>query len=279
MVLAFIAFVAAVVNGAVGYGFSSIAAPWALLYLPSRALNPVLVAVEVPLNLYMLLANRRAVPAVRRRIWPLIATLLPGVALGAATLVRISPTWLRAATYILLLPIVAGQAIGYRRRAPLRLRHAAAIGLPLGTVYSTTTISGPLIAVVIQDEFASASEFRAAIALVRTSESLITAIAYFATGLYTEATVPLCLSMIAGVALGVPVGGAFARSTNPLIFRQLSISFNGSIIFLGLLSVLRALACPAAPFSSTLAVILMVSVALLFWSMHATVVRSVTRAN
>ena len=138
-------------------------------------------------------------------------------------------------------------------------------------MYSTTTISGPLIAIALHDEFASASEFRAAIALARTCESLTTAIAYFATGLYTEATVPLCLSMILGVALGVPVGGALARSANPLIFRQLSISFNGSIIVLGLASVLRALTYPAATFSSALALILMASVPLLFWSIHAIV--------
>ena len=41
---------AATVNGALGYGFSSITVPLALLFLTNRALNPALVLVEVPLN-------------------------------------------------------------------------------------------------------------------------------------------------------------------------------------------------------------------------------------
>ena len=48
MVLA--TFVAAIVVGALGYGFSSIAVPIALLAVTSRVLNPALVLVEVVLN-------------------------------------------------------------------------------------------------------------------------------------------------------------------------------------------------------------------------------------
>jgi uncharacterized membrane protein YfcA len=41
---------AAVVNGALGYGFSSITVPIALLFLVNRILNPALVLIEVVLN-------------------------------------------------------------------------------------------------------------------------------------------------------------------------------------------------------------------------------------
>ncbi len=50
IVLASITFLAAIVNGALGYGFSSITVPLALLFLSNRVLNPALVPIEVVLN-------------------------------------------------------------------------------------------------------------------------------------------------------------------------------------------------------------------------------------
>ena len=49
---------AAIVNGALGYGFSSITVPLALLFLTNRVLNPALVPIEVALNAYVLWVNR-----------------------------------------------------------------------------------------------------------------------------------------------------------------------------------------------------------------------------
>ena len=55
-----ITFGAAIVNGALGYGFSSLTVPLALLFLTNRVLNPALVPVEVVLNAYVLWVNRDA---------------------------------------------------------------------------------------------------------------------------------------------------------------------------------------------------------------------------
>ena len=54
---------AAIVNGALGYGFSSITVPLALLFLTNRVLNPALVLIEVALNAWVLWVNRAAVNA------------------------------------------------------------------------------------------------------------------------------------------------------------------------------------------------------------------------
>ena len=68
---------AAVVNGALGYGFSSITVPLALLFLSNRVLNPALVLLEVPLNAYVLWVNREAIPNVWRRVLPIVIGLAP----------------------------------------------------------------------------------------------------------------------------------------------------------------------------------------------------------
>ena len=61
LALVVIAFGAAAVNGALGYGFSSITVPLSLLFLSNRVLNPALVMIEIALNAYVLWVNRDAV--------------------------------------------------------------------------------------------------------------------------------------------------------------------------------------------------------------------------
>src|SRR5262247_751956 len=110
-----ITFIAAIVNGALGYGFSSITVPLALLFLTNRVLNPALVPIEVVLNAYVLWVNRASLPGVWRRVLPIVIGLAPGVMLGTALVSQVSPGWLKFGTFIVLLPLILIQAAGYRR--------------------------------------------------------------------------------------------------------------------------------------------------------------------
>src|SRR5437867_13206605 len=104
LVLVLITLLAATVNGALGYGFSSITVPVALLFYANRVLNPALVWIEVVLNAYVLWVNRTSIPHVWRRVVPMIVGLAPGVALGTSLVHRVQPGWLKLATFIVLLP-------------------------------------------------------------------------------------------------------------------------------------------------------------------------------
>src|SRR6516165_10695408 len=64
IVLSGIALFAAFVNGALGYGFSSLTVPVALVFYVNRLLNPAVVVIEVFINLYVLLINLNGVRAV-----------------------------------------------------------------------------------------------------------------------------------------------------------------------------------------------------------------------
>src|SRR3954468_9007704 len=89
-----ITFGAAIVNGALGYGFSSITVPLALLFLDNRTLNPALVLVEIALNAYVLWVNRRAAGDVWRRVLPIVVGLVPGIVVGTVVVVRVDGSWL-----------------------------------------------------------------------------------------------------------------------------------------------------------------------------------------
>src|ERR1044071_2792147 len=110
-----ITFGAAIVNGALGYGFSSITVPLALLFLTNRVLNPALVPIEVALNAYMLWVNRSGLPGVWRRVLPIVIGLAPGVLLGTTVVSSVNTSWLKFWTYVVLLPLILIQAAGYRR--------------------------------------------------------------------------------------------------------------------------------------------------------------------
>ena len=76
--LAGITLFAAFVNGALGYGFSSLTVPLALVFYTNRTLNPAVVLVEVLINLYVLFINLNGVPAVLKRVFPILIGPLRG---------------------------------------------------------------------------------------------------------------------------------------------------------------------------------------------------------
>src|SRR6516162_7350202 len=189
--LVLITLFAGIVNGGLGYGFSSITVPLALLFLSNHVLNPALVLIEVALNAYVLFVNRDAIPAVWRRVAPIVLGLLPGVIAGTLVVSRVTPAWLKLWTYIILLPLILIQAAGYRRP----IRSEKSIGLPfgfgLGVLYSVSTISGPPLAVMLNNQGYDKREFRAALGLIRLAESTFTAIAYLSAGLIGTASIQM----------------------------------------------------------------------------------------
>jgi len=232
---------AATVNGALGYGFSSITVPLALLFLTNRVLNPALVLIEVVLNAWVLWVNRDAFQQVWRRVLPIVIGLAPGVVVGTIIVTQVSPGWLKLATYVVLLPLILVQAAGYRR--PIQSERSAwlAFGGGVGLLYSVTTISGPPLAVMLNNQGFAKREFRAALGLVRLAESTFTACAYLSAGLFTSASISLIPQILPGVAIGVPIGAFLIRRIRPETFRRVCMSFDAWVVAFGVSTLLRDL--------------------------------------
>jgi uncharacterized protein len=241
LALAAITLLAAVVNGALGYGFSSITVPVALLFLSNRVLNPALVLIEVVLNAYVLWSNRDAVPLVWRRVQPMVIGLVPGIVLGTAVVSKVNPGWLRFATFLVLLPLILLQAAGYRR--PIRSERSAglAFGGALGVLYSVTTISGPPLAMMLNNQGLAKREFRAALGLVRLAESSMTAVAYASAGLFSVTSLALIPWVVPGIVAGVPIGALIIQRVHPETFRRICMSFDAWVVAFGLSRLLQEL--------------------------------------
>ena len=238
LVLLSITFFAAFVNGALGYGFSSLTVPVALLFHSGRILNPALVLVEVFINLYVLFINRGSVRAVWRRVYPILIGLLPGIALGSYVLASIHPGWLKFVTYAFLLPLILLQAAGVRRP----IRSEKLLGLPfgagLGFLYSVTTISGPPLALLFNNQGLVKQDFRAGLALIRVAESALTAFAYWQLGLFVADSFEIASTIVPAVLVGIPLGAFAIRHLDAETFRRVCMSFDVWIVGFGLSRVL-----------------------------------------
>jgi uncharacterized protein len=232
---------AAVVNGALGYGFSSITVPLALLFLTNRVLNPALVLVEVVLNAYALWVNRASLPLVEPRLRLVVIGLLPGVLIGTLIVSRVQPGWLKLATYVLLLPLILLQAGGVRRPVRAERTAAFALGGGVGVLYAVTTISGPPLAMALNNQGFSKREFRAALAYVRLAESSLTAVSYAAAGLFIRESFALIPAILPGVLIGVPLGAALIRRLPAETFRRICMSFDAWVVSFGLSTLLQQL--------------------------------------
>jgi uncharacterized membrane protein YfcA len=277
IVLAGIALFAAFVNGALGYGFSSLTVPLALVFYTNRVLNPAVVLVEVLINFYVLFINRKGVRTVLKRIFPIVLGLLPGIAVGASILASVHPGWIKLVTYMVILPLILLQAAGWRRP----LGSTWLVGLPFGTalgiLYSVTTISGPPLAILFNNQGLVKDEFRAGLALVRVVESSVTAVVYFQLGLFVAESQNLLSVILPVVLVGIPLGAYVIRRLDAETFRRICMSFDAWIVGFGLSRVLIELNLMQSPLAySIMVVTILIDICLLyiFFSKKAASMRS-----
>ncbi len=258
IVLLGITFFAAFVNGALGYGFSSLTVPVALVFYTNRILNPALVLIEVFINLYVLFINRESVPAVWKRVYPILIGLLPGIAVGSYLLASLHPGWIKFVTYSVLLPLILVQAAGVRR--PIQSERI--IGLPFGTglgfLYSVTTVSGPPLAILFNNQGLVKREFRAGLGLIRVAESSLTAIVYYHLGLFSAESQSIFVMIIPGVLVGIPLGAYLIRRLDAETFRRICMSFDAWVVGFGLSRVLIDVKLVASPWAYSVMVLAIV---------------------
>jgi uncharacterized membrane protein YfcA len=239
--LAAMAFVAGAVNGVLGHGFSSLLVPPALLVVASRVLNPVLVLVEVLLNLGSLVSSRAQVRAVLPGLRPTLLGLLPGVLAGALLVALLPVLPLKLITYFVLFPLVLLQASGFRWRS---LAHPGArlpFGVLTGLVYGATTISGPMLSLYFQNTRTSRDQYRASVAVLRVTESLLTAAVFLVLGLYARQAFLVAAWLAPAGLAGMGVGLLLARVVRERAFKRFCITFNVFALGIGFARLLEAL--------------------------------------
>lgn len=238
--LAGLALLAGLVNGVLGHGFSTLLVPPALLVVASRVLNPVLVLVEVALNLGSLVANRKTLPQVLPGLRPTLVGLLPGVLVGALLVGLLPVLTLKLATYVVLFPLVLLQASGWTWQALARPGARLPFGAVTGLIYGATTISGPVLSLYFTNARSRREHYRASISVLRVTESILTALVYLALGLYTRDTLRVATWLAPAGLLGLGLGILLARVVRERTFKRFCITFNVFALGIGFARLLES---------------------------------------
>jgi hypothetical protein len=169
---------------------------------------------------------------------PILIGLLIGVAIGSYILSLVHPAWVKFVTYFMLLPLILLQAAGIRK--PIQAEKAIAIpfGMGIGTLYSVTTISGPPLALLFNNQGYAKQDFRAALGVIRVGEAVFTGIAYYFIGLYSASSMEIIPYIIPSVLLGIPLGSYLIRWMDPESFRRICMAFDALVVAFGLSRVL-----------------------------------------
>ncbi|MCI4332109.1 MAG: sulfite exporter TauE/SafE family protein [Thermoplasmata archaeon] len=273
--LALVALFAASINGAIGYGFSSIVTPIALLWFSNKVLNPALVSVELLVNITLLYRERAFISLTKARALPVVKTLLPGVLLGTIGLTYLAVNDVKVVVYVVLLPLVVIQLLGLRRPFTNEKRGGTLIGPGIGFLYALTTISGPPLAVFFRNQGLSKDEFRCTLAQVRVAESSLTLTTYilftefFGAKLITAPSLGLVPYLLIPVLIGVPLGTWVMSRVSRDVFTRFVMAMDGLVVSFGLTQVLLKLKWVGATVSDVVfAVLAAVVVALAAYSLY-----------
>jgi uncharacterized membrane protein YfcA len=182
--------------------------------------------------------NRNSIPNVWRRVAPILIGLVIGIGIGSYILFLVQPAWIKFVTYFFLLPLILLQAAGIRK--PIQAEKAIAIpfGIGIGTLYSVTTISGPPLALLFNNQGYAKQDFRAALGVIRVAESSLTAIAYGFIGFYSAGSMDIIPYIVPSVIVGIPLGTYLIRLIDPETFRRICMAFDGLVVGFGLSRVL-----------------------------------------
>jgi len=151
---------------------------------------------------------------------------------------------------ILIFPqVLFGGRINMRISALLGDIHHLTLHGQMGILYSITTISGPPLAILFNNQGLVKNEFRAGLALVRVAESSVTAIVYYQLGLFIVESENILLVLIPSVLVGIPFGAYLLRRVDAETFRRICMSFDAWVVGFGLSRVLMDLHLMESPWA------------------------------
>lgn len=228
VVAGLVVLVGALVQGSVGFGMAIVAAPVLVLLDPSLVPVPLLV-----LGLaYALLAVRREPADVDWRGvgWALLGRL-PGIVVGAAAVVLLTPRAFAALLACVVLVAAALSVVRWRPRpTPVALLLAGVVSGVGGTAAS---ISGPPVALLYQD--ATGAQVRATLAAYFVAGSVLSLAGLAVAGEVTGAELLAGVALLPFMALGFLASGPARRVldrgwTRPTV---VGLAAAGALVLLG----------------------------------------------
>jgi uncharacterized protein len=158
------AFVGAFVQSTTGFGFALLVSPAAFAVLDPVEAVMTLLVLGLALNLLVLFERGRPQHVDWRALAPVLVAALPGLAVGAVALTRLSKGALQVGVGLAVIAAAAWQWRRRRRRMPAHSPPGAVVGFTSGVLTTSISVSGPPIVLWLEGRGAEPEEFRATLA-------------------------------------------------------------------------------------------------------------------
>ncbi|MBF0447116.1 MAG: sulfite exporter TauE/SafE family protein [Magnetococcales bacterium] len=195
----------AMIQGAVGFGFALVSAPILMLLQPQLVPGPLLFA-GLLLSGTMTIKNRHVIEY-KNLAW-LLFGCVPGISIGALLINRLSERQLSFLFGILVL-LAVGLSLGRVAQLKKNGRTLTVSGLISGIMNVTTSMGGPPVAILYQNE--PGPTFRGTLALYFFVGGLLTITGLYQVGRMGQAEVWYGLYLIPGVVVGLLLAQPAAR--------------------------------------------------------------------
>jgi uncharacterized protein len=202
------AFAGAAVQSATGFGFALVLSPALFAVMdPVEAVTALLV-LGVALNVLVLFEGGRPEHVDWRALAPMLLAALPGLAVGAVALTRLSKEVLQVAVGVAVIVAAVWQLRQRRRTRMVRIGGAAglAAGFASGALTTSISVSGPPLVLWLEAHGVRPEEFRASLAASFLALNIAGgAVLLFAEGggAFDPGAVALLMALVvAGYALG-----------------------------------------------------------------------------
>lgn len=213
--------VGAMIQGAVGFGFSLVAVP-TMVFLRPEAVPATLLMLAVPMTGFMAFRGRGSIDA-RAFAW-ITTGRVPGTVLGAGLLLVIPEDYLATAFGLL----VAAAAVMSFAGPTFEVRAATQLvgGVVSGVMSTVAALGGPPLALVNQKR--PGPELRSTLAVSFIVGVVMSLIALAFAGRLDVNHLVLALQLLPGLAVGLWVGGRVSQRLDGRWLRPAVLAFAGA---------------------------------------------------
>ncbi len=212
--------IAGIVKGVVGFGLPMVSMSLLVFVGPvdfALALNSI---VQPASNLSQFLGARMARPTVAR-FWPLLATLAPGVAVGAYFLTSLPEAALLLTIGILVVAFSVATTFGFTIDIPARRERAVSLvlGFFAGILGALTTANGPIFVTYLVSLKVDRDMFRAALGMLFLVSGMLVASSLLVVGILDLGRLIVALVSIPAALFGMWIGDHLGRRLGGRVFR------------------------------------------------------------
>lgn len=230
-------FIAGIVRGCIGFGFSALVVATASLFLEPSDIVPVVVVLEIVASLQM--AFRVWHDVLRDLVLVLLLGVIVGTPVGVYILSIAEPDTLRLILSVMILAMTVVLSIGYAYSGPLNRPVLGGVGMVSGVFNGVAGIGGMPVAIFMASAKFPIRRIRASMVMFLLGTELIFLASAAVGDLYrwsiVNTSVLACLPMVAGLILGSRLFGKLDEGVLRRIFVMVLLS-------LSVIGVIRAVA-------------------------------------